>query len=379
MNNNAIEYLTALLMNLSLRRSGKMKCEDRQMDILQVLNMYIEHENIQVRTHINGTLYSILTRNALKERAKELGMPEMLEYLMTNSQDPIKRQIKYILDQLSNIADDNDNQEENEDPVEYDEDEDFATEVETEPDQEILNAKILYGEELLNKEFSIEYSNDQKRKIINVYNFVSKPTSASNSIIKPPINNPILPRDIPSAMKSRPKIPRTPINEDVLPIIPKKENEIKIKNDSKEKENNNSTLEIKPESVPQEKKQEIKENISSKQENREIPVTAKEDGAINALKEDSKSEIIIKPEEEKVHKPGIVETIDNSSKTEVIEGTKKLTETQEFQFAFKTRTKIVRTPNTGDRPLVIQNEKETVFGKVTQQPSLSKKINKKNI
>ena len=60
----SLEYMTALLMNLSLRSSGKNQCES--LDILTVLNDLLEHENMQVRTHVNGTLYSILVRPTLK-------------------------------------------------------------------------------------------------------------------------------------------------------------------------------------------------------------------------------------------------------------------------------------------------------------------------
>jgi LisH domain-containing protein ARMC9 len=63
-----LEYATALLMNLSLRVEGKNKCEEIP-DILSILNELIESENLQVRTHVNGTLYSILTRKSLKQLA----------------------------------------------------------------------------------------------------------------------------------------------------------------------------------------------------------------------------------------------------------------------------------------------------------------------
>jgi hypothetical protein len=43
-------------MNLSLRTAGKDKCEDRDIDILRLLNDLMEHDNLQVRTYINGTL-----------------------------------------------------------------------------------------------------------------------------------------------------------------------------------------------------------------------------------------------------------------------------------------------------------------------------------
>lgn len=94
----SIEYATALLMNLSLRAAGKDKCEDPSIELLKVLNDLVEHDNLQVRTYVNGTLYSIFTRKRLREEAKELGMPEVLQYLMQQSDEQFKRQIQYILD-----------------------------------------------------------------------------------------------------------------------------------------------------------------------------------------------------------------------------------------------------------------------------------------
>ena len=77
-----MEYATALLMNLSLRSSGKDKCEELGGEVLQVLIDLLENENPQVRTYVNGTLYSIFTRASLKEAANALGMHEMLQYLI---------------------------------------------------------------------------------------------------------------------------------------------------------------------------------------------------------------------------------------------------------------------------------------------------------
>jgi len=100
----SLEYTTALLMNLSLRVAGKNKCEELPKNIvLQVLSELIEHENMVVRTHVNGTLYSILTRKSLKQQARELGMQEMLQYLMENSDEQLKKQIQYILNQLNSV------------------------------------------------------------------------------------------------------------------------------------------------------------------------------------------------------------------------------------------------------------------------------------
>jgi hypothetical protein len=87
----SLEYSTALLMNLSLRREGKTKC--CELPILQALNELLEHDNLQVRTHVNGTLYSVLQKNSLRQKAFELGMREMLEVLIQNSDEQFQRQI----------------------------------------------------------------------------------------------------------------------------------------------------------------------------------------------------------------------------------------------------------------------------------------------
>ena len=80
----SLEYATALLMNLSLRKSGKDECEKLapELNILKVLTDMMEHENQYVSTHVNGTLYSILTRQSLKQQANALGMVDILMYLM---------------------------------------------------------------------------------------------------------------------------------------------------------------------------------------------------------------------------------------------------------------------------------------------------------
>jgi hypothetical protein len=76
-----LEYSTALLMNLSLRNAGKDRCEQPELELLHVLNELLENENMQVRTYVNGTLYSIFKRASLREAAKALGMEEILQYL----------------------------------------------------------------------------------------------------------------------------------------------------------------------------------------------------------------------------------------------------------------------------------------------------------
>lgn len=40
-------------MNLSLRGSGKTRCESEEIDVLQVINQLLEHENAQVSIHMS--------------------------------------------------------------------------------------------------------------------------------------------------------------------------------------------------------------------------------------------------------------------------------------------------------------------------------------
>ena len=39
-------------------------------EVLKVLNELLEHENMQVRTFVNGTLYSLFSRASIREQAK---------------------------------------------------------------------------------------------------------------------------------------------------------------------------------------------------------------------------------------------------------------------------------------------------------------------
>lgn len=154
----SIEYATALLMNLSLRAAGKDKCEDPSVELLKVLNDLVEHDNLQVRTYVNGTLYSIFTRRRLREEAKELGMPEVLQYLMQQSDEQFKRQIQYILDQLKGEQadqqqEDFDDEEDDDDDDEDDDEEDIVEEEEGEFNDVIEEQGVLLGEDLLVQEF----------------------------------------------------------------------------------------------------------------------------------------------------------------------------------------------------------------------------------
>ena len=153
----SVEYGTALLMNLSLRSAGKVKCEEAELDILSVLSQLTESDSLQVRTYVNGTLYSILVRAALKERAQELGLSDSLGALIEHSDETFARQIRYILDQLAAppVAEDEEAPSDNEEADEEAEEEE-ADDEEAEEEEEVdvfaeanLASDGAAGEELL--------------------------------------------------------------------------------------------------------------------------------------------------------------------------------------------------------------------------------------
>ena len=55
-----------------VRTLGKIKCEDPEVKILDAMNNLLENENHQVRSYVNGTLYSVLSRPLLRERALQV-------------------------------------------------------------------------------------------------------------------------------------------------------------------------------------------------------------------------------------------------------------------------------------------------------------------
>jgi len=241
----SLEYATALLMNLSLRTLGKDKIQSSHIDLLLVLNHLLEHENTQVRTYVNGTLYSILTRKKLKERAIELKMDEKLATLKENCDEHFKRQIQYILDQLNYestddcLSDDNDDEVEDRDEEDNDLDEFIA---EDEDMDDLIQDPILTGEELLVQKYMAKPVKNQNEKPF------SRPATPGN-----------LERNLPSELKSRPKIPRSP--SELLREEAKKRQEdgIKSKEQERKRLKESDSVPEKPVQTPDLEKEKEKE------------------------------------------------------------------------------------------------------------------------
>eukprot|EP00439_Symbiodinium_sp_Y106_P032240 s1773_g3.t2 len=68
----SLEFGSAMLMNLALRSTGKRKCLEQ--DVLPMAMKLMEHWNPQIRTHINGTLYSLLSLPEFRQSARREGL-----------------------------------------------------------------------------------------------------------------------------------------------------------------------------------------------------------------------------------------------------------------------------------------------------------------
>jgi len=101
------EYGTALLMNLSLRSYGRQKCEEMCVKLLSVIMELLQHPNMQVRSFVSGTLYSILTRPVIKQHAIKMNLEGLLKELIRSSPEELQKNYTYIMNQLqTNTADD---------------------------------------------------------------------------------------------------------------------------------------------------------------------------------------------------------------------------------------------------------------------------------
>ncbi|CAD8138595.1 unnamed protein product [Paramecium octaurelia] len=222
------EYATALFMNLSMRDQGKQKCVEFKRDVLKVLNELLEHDNMQVRTFVNGTLYSLFSISQMREQAQALGMKERLVLLMQNSDDRFIKQIQYILEQINKIGPDELEPDEDNDVDDIDDIDDSEDTIEEEDAEDALKAKDgeLVGEELLNAHFSLSHQeaiqqNTMTRSIIMQENQNKKamtPKSSQQQPFRP--TTPVISASqlqksqLPSEMKPRPKLARTPVGQD---------------------------------------------------------------------------------------------------------------------------------------------------------------------
>lgn len=118
---------------------------------------------------MNGTLYSILVRSALKERAQEIGLADSLRALIEHSDETFARQINYILERLESppaeeaeAGSDGDDDADVEDTEEEDpEDEDEEPDAFPESNLPVLSGVPGIGEELLSVRYLADVGDAQ--------------------------------------------------------------------------------------------------------------------------------------------------------------------------------------------------------------------------
>ncbi|CAI8031354.1 LisH domain-containing protein ARMC9 [Geodia barretti] len=96
-----LRYVLALLMNLSLRSSGRGACLEAGPLLLRSLGELLEHEDEEICSYVNGILYSLLSLPQLQQEARAMGMGDMLTSALEASPPELKSQLHYIISKLN--------------------------------------------------------------------------------------------------------------------------------------------------------------------------------------------------------------------------------------------------------------------------------------
>ncbi|CAD8075828.1 unnamed protein product [Paramecium sonneborni] len=227
------EYITALIMNLSLSSRGRDALSMNKELAFEVLFELIEYPNDQIRTFTNGTFYSMFSRRELRDYAYQLNIPQELPKLLSISEERFKKQIQYMIEQLESNEDDYDQSQLEEDNDVDDLEDDEECPVDDEDEDDLDNNDMVVGEELLKNEFALDNEQaEQQRQLMesimqkelqqrNVFQEQLRDSQLEKMPVGQgpfiadslaPINNVNQKQVQPQAQAfvSRPKIPRTP-------------------------------------------------------------------------------------------------------------------------------------------------------------------------
>ena len=94
----SLQYLTALLMNMTLKKLGKGKCEKEQ--ILQLLIDLLENESPEVRTFVSGSIFSLIGQPKIREEAVRIRIEQQLEKFRIDQPQQFIKQVDYVLQKL---------------------------------------------------------------------------------------------------------------------------------------------------------------------------------------------------------------------------------------------------------------------------------------
>ncbi|KAJ1563158.1 LisH domain-containing protein armc9 [Cladochytrium tenue] len=152
----SMENATALLMNLALRSAGRRRCMTRAERTLEILANLLDLGNLQVRTCVNGALFSLLSEPLFRKHAREM---ELKQLLLESRDETQGGQVDFILAQIDNDDEPEvDEEVESEDGEDQDDDddevsggEDDSASQDDEPDNDGLRAGAgeLAGDDLL--------------------------------------------------------------------------------------------------------------------------------------------------------------------------------------------------------------------------------------
>ncbi|CAD8146486.1 unnamed protein product [Paramecium octaurelia] len=226
------EYITALIMNLSLSTRGRDALSMNKELAFEVLFELIEYPNDQIRTFTNGTFYSMFSRRDLRDYAYQLNIPQELPKLLTVSEEKFKKQIQYMIEQLESNEDDYDESQMEEDNDVDDLEDEEECPVDDEDEDDLDNNDMVVGEELLKNEFALdnEQAGQQRQLMESIMQkelqqrSIYQEQMRDSQIEKMPVGQgPFIVDSLASvnvnqkqvqsqaqAFVSRPKIPRTP-------------------------------------------------------------------------------------------------------------------------------------------------------------------------
>ncbi|XP_017666300.1 PREDICTED: lisH domain-containing protein ARMC9 isoform X4 [Lepidothrix coronata] len=182
-----LEYSVALLMNLCLRSAGKKMCARIASHVLKVLSDLLGHENHEIQPYVNGALYSILAIPSVREKARAMGMEEILRCVIKEGNAEMIRQIEFIIKQLNSEEPLNDGIVSDDEEEEEDEEEDHdIMEADLDKD-EVLQPQLgeLAGEKLLTTEYLGIMTHTPKTK--------KKLFSGAHQSIDEPLQRPVTP------------------------------------------------------------------------------------------------------------------------------------------------------------------------------------------
>lgn len=196
-----VRCLTTILLNLMVGREARRVCEEKHIDILEVLLPLLSLNEKLITTRVLGTMYSLLATPGFKLEAKEIKLQEVLEKLAEGSGKGTNLQIQYVIRRLhEQVAAKGEIS-----------DEEIPEENETSELEESCNHEALVGETLLMNEFERRDEQSKNEELMSKDERLVREETESF--------------DVPTAMQSKPKIPRTPIPDDKLEKI-RKENEL---------------------------------------------------------------------------------------------------------------------------------------------------------